>query len=205
MRTSSIVPPSAQRSRDIMDNPACRLLCIDLQVDAVPGCEPAPSSIFGANQLLTVGRRLGWNIAHARRRTQVVIRSRNGAQAGLNPLMTEQVFFHDDRSIAGSHGLTDLLQSWRGETVFVAAFDHVALLSCLLACYEQGPRLVLIEDVPPLQTLTDPAAKADFKGAATRLAAGSTTIGGIIKESSRRLGIKALSGSVGQASPGVRL
>ena len=108
------------------------LLCIDLQVDAVPGCAPDPSSIFGARQLLTLGRRLGWTIAHARRRTQVVIRARNGAQAGLNPLMTEQVFFHDDRSIAGSHGLSDLLQSWRGETVYVAAFDpcRAAVAAC---------------------------------------------------------------------------
>lgn len=173
-----------------MDITACRLLCIDLQVDAVPGCEPAPSSIFGARQLLTLGRRLGWSIAHARRRTQIVIRSRNGAQSGLNPLMSEQVFFHDGRSIADSQGLADLLYTWRGETVFVAAFDHVALLSCLLACYEQGPRLVLVEDVPPLQTLTDVSAREDFRGAATRLAAGSTTIGGIIKETNRRLGVK---------------
>ncbi len=173
-----------------MTSPACRLLCIDLQVDAVPGCEPAPSSIFGARQLLTLGRRLGWTIAHARRRTQIVIRARNGAQSGLNPLMSEHVFFHDGRSTADSQGLADLLYSWRGETVFVAAFDHVALLSCLLACYEQGPRLVLVEDVPPLQTLTDASAREDFRGAATRLAAGSTTIGGIIKESNRRLGIK---------------
>ena len=185
-----------------MENPACRLLCIDLQVDAVPGCEPEASSIFGARQLLTLGRRLGWSIAHARRRTQVVIRSRNGTQSGLNPLMTEQVFFHDGRSIADSQGLADLLYTWRGETVFVAAFDHVALLSCLLACHEQGPKLVLIEDVPPLQTLTDPNARQDFLGATKRLAAGSITIGGIIKESSRRLGIKvaATAEPLGQAT-----
>lgn len=184
-----------------------RLLCIDLQVDAVPGCVPDPSSIFGARQLLTLARRLGWTIAHARRRTQVVIRARNGAQAGLNPLMTEHVFFHDDRSIAGSHGLSDLLQGWRDETVYVAAFDHVALLSCLLACHEHGPKLVLIEDVPPLQTLTDPAAKQDFHGAATRLAAGSITIGGIIKESSRRHGIKvaAINDRAGETARGMSI
>lgn len=185
-----------------MDNPACRLLCIDLQVDAVPGCEPEASSIFGARQLLTLGRRLGWSIAHARRRTQVVIRSRNGTQSGLNPLMTEQVFFHDGRSIADSQGLADLLYTWRGETVYVAAFDHVALLSCLLACHEQGPKLVLIEDVPPLQTLTDANARQDFQGATKRLAAGSTTIGGIIKESSRRLGIKVASSGEPLGQPG---
>jgi hypothetical protein len=188
---------------------ANRLLCIDLQVDAVPGCAPDPSSIFGARQLLTLGRRLGWTIAHARRRSQVVIRARNGAQAGLNPMMTEQVFFHDDRSIAGSTGLADLLYSWRGETVYVAAFDHVALLSCLLACHENGPKLMLVEDVPPLQTLTDPAAKQDFRGATTRLAAGSITIGGIIKESSRRTGIKvasindAMGGAIGETARGM--
>ena len=188
-----------------MQNQANRLLCIDLQVDAVPGCVPDPSSIFGATQLLTLGRRLGWTIAHARRRSQVVIRARNGAQPGLNPMMTEQVFFHDDRSIAGSQGLADLLYSWRGETVYVAAFDHVALLSCLLACHENGPKLVLVEDVPPLQTLTDPAAKQDFRGAATRLAAGSTTIGGIIKESSRRTGIKvaAINDLIGESGRGM--
>ena len=63
------------------------------------------------------------------------------------------------------------------------AVDH--LICCVL-----GRGHVLIEDVPPLQTLTDPAARQDFHGAATRLASGSTTIGGIIKESSRRMGIK---------------
>ena len=65
-----------------------------------------------------------------------------------------------------------------------------------------GCALFLPEDVPPLQTLTDPNARQDFLGATKRLAAGSTTIGGIIKESSRRLGIKvaAIGEPLGQAT-----
>ncbi len=84
-----------------MTNLPCRLLCIDLQADAVPGCEPDPAAVMAARNLLSVGRRLGWTIAHTRRRTRPVIRTRNGLQAtSVNPLMTEQVFFHDGRSIA---------------------------------------------------------------------------------------------------------
>jgi hypothetical protein len=173
-----------------MTTPASRLLCIDLQVDAVPGCEPNAAAVFGARQLLGLGRRLGWTIAHARRRTQVVIRARSGTQSGLNPLMTEQVFFHDGRSIADSHGLAALLHSWRGETVYVAAFDQVSLLSCLLAWHEHGPRLVLVDDVPQLQSATDTSETREFKATARHLSAGATTIGGIIAEANRRQGIK---------------
>jgi hypothetical protein len=168
-----------------------RLLCIDLQIDAVPGREPDAAAIFGARQLLGLGRRLGWTIAHARRRSQVVIRARTGAQAGVNPLMSEQVFFHNDRSIADSQGLAALLHSWRNETVLVAAFDQLSLLSCLLACHEHGPRLVMIEDVPPLQLSSDTPETREFRSTAKRLSAGAVTIGGLIAEANRRQGIRA--------------
>jgi hypothetical protein len=173
-----------------MTSPPTRLLCIDLQVDALPEHSPDAKSVCGARQLLALGRRLGWTIVHARRRTQPVIRARDGSpNAGLNPLMSEKVFFHDGRSVAESPGLASLLHEWRNETVFVAAFDHVALLSCLLACYEPGPRLVLVEDVISLKSMGDASAVDAFHGTAWRLAFGATTIGGIISEASRRSGI----------------
>ena len=87
-----------------MDAMPCRLLCIDLQIDAVPDREPNAEALTGARQLLTLGRRLGWTVAHTRRRTQQpVIRARGGGSlTGLNPLMSEQVFFHERHS----HNLT---------------------------------------------------------------------------------------------------
>jgi len=164
-----------------------RLLCIDLQGDALPGHEPAPAAVAAARQLLTLGRRLGWSIAHTRRRTrQPIIRARNATATGLNPLMSEQVFFHDNRSVADSPGLASLLQTWRSDHVMVASFDHVALLSCLLACYEPGPRLVLVEDVMSLQQLGDAAAISAFHGAAWRLAFKTTKLADILSQTSRK-------------------
>ena len=90
-----------QLSRDAMDTMPGRLLCIDLQVDPLFGIEPEAKAIFSARQLLTMGRRLGWEIVHARRRIP------NAPNAGLNdartgamrPLMSERVFFRSGRTI----------------------------------------------------------------------------------------------------------
>jgi hypothetical protein len=171
-----------------MDEHTTRLLCIDLQVDASLGLEPDAHAIFGARQLLTLGRRHGWSIAHTRRRSSgaaaagEIIDARIGA---MRPLMSERVFFRPNRSIAESSGLAALLESWRDRTVLVAAFDHVALLSCLLACYDQGPRLVLVEDVLSPRTLADTTSMDAFRSTARRLAAGSTAIADIIAEAVR--------------------
>lgn len=189
MRAFSTVPPSAQPSRDAMDAMPGRLLCIDLQVDPVFGIEPEAKAIFSARQLLTMGRRLGWEITHARRRVP------NAPAAGLSdtrtgamrPLMSERVFFRSGRAISESAGLTSLIESWRGEQVFVAAFDHVALLSCLLACYEHGPRLILVEDVLSMHSLTGRTSVDAFRTAASHLSAGSATISGILAQADRRL------------------
>lgn len=170
-----------------------RLLCIDLQADAVPGCDPDPLAMKGARDLLSIGRGLGWSIAHTRRRTQPVIRARNGSQTpGINPLMSERVFFHDGRSVAEAYGLAGLLKQWREETVLVAAFDHVALLSCLLACHEPGPLLTLVEDVTPVKALDEASANGTFHGAAWRLAFGSTSIARILRDTGRTTGVHVL-------------
>jgi hypothetical protein len=169
-----------------MDTLPSHLLCIDLQVDPACGLEPDAKAIFGARQLLTMGRRLGWTIAHARRR------SSSGASAdqrtgAMRPLMSERVFFRSGRSVSDSPGLLKLLESWRGETVFVAAFDHVALLSSLLACYEHGPRLVLVEDVLCLRSLSGKTSIDAFRTAAWHLSGGATSIAGIIAKADRRI------------------
>jgi hypothetical protein len=182
----STVPPHAQRLRDVMDLRPTRLLCVDLQIDPALGLDPDGHAIFSARQLLILGRRLGWSIAHARRR------SSSAAAAGeildpriaaIRPMMTERVFFRANRSIAESPGLCALLESWRTETVLIAAFDHVALLSSLLACYEHGPRLLLVEDVLSPRTLADTTSMDAFRAAARRLAAGSVGIADIIAHS----------------------
>jgi hypothetical protein len=164
-----------------------RLLCIDLQVDPASGLDPDPQAIFGARQLLTMGRRLGWTVAHVRRRSSPSSAAGDAdlRTSAMRPLMTERVFFRSGRPVSESAGLLGLLESWRGETVFVAAFDHVALLSCLLTCYEHGPRLVLIEDMLSLRSLTGKSSIDAFRTAAWHLAAGSITIAGIIAESAR--------------------
>lgn len=171
----------------------CRLLCIDLQADAVPGCEPDPAAVMAARNLLSVGRRLGWTIAHTRRRTQPVIRARHGLQATTaNPLMTEQVFFHDGRSVAEAFGLPALLRSWRDETVLVAAYDPVALMSCVLACQEPGPRLMLVEDVMPMRALEGAARVGLFHGDDWRHAFKATTLARLVKDAGRATGVHVL-------------
>jgi hypothetical protein len=164
------------------------LLCIDVQVDPALGIEPGPPAIFGARQLLTMGRRLGWTIVHARRRPSAsALQNDADARTGaMRPLKSERVFFRSSRSISESPGLASQLESWRGETVLVAAFDHVALLSCLLACYENGPRLVLVEDVLALHTLNGKTSVEAFRTAAWHLAAGTTTIADIVASADRR-------------------
>jgi hypothetical protein len=166
----------------------CRLLCIDLQPDAVPDREVDPDTTAAARELLTLGRRLGWTIAHTRRRThQPVIRTRGGPVAtGLNPLMSEQVFFHDNRSIADSQGLASLLHSWRDETVLIAAFDPMALMSCVLACHEPGPRLLLVEDVTPLSDLRAASPVSAFHGAGWKGAFGAITLAELVKRANRQ-------------------
>lgn len=162
---------------------ASRLLCIDLQADAFPDLSGQQTPVAGARQLLALGRRLNWQIVHTRRRTQPVIRARaHSASAGLNPLMSEHVCFHDDRSLASAPGLPALLHAWRNETVLVVAFDPVALLSCLLACHEPGPRMVLVEDVMSLGTFKEACAIDAFHGAAWRLAFGATSLARLLAE-----------------------
>jgi hypothetical protein len=170
-----------------MDSPPSRLLCIDLQVDPALGLEPDATAIFGARQLLTMGRRLGWTIAHVRRRSTVIASNDHGEAhiSAMRPLMSERVFLRSGRPVSDSPGAVKLLESWQGETVFVAAFDHVALLSCLLTCYEHGPRLVLIEDVLPMHALSGRTSIEAFRMAAWHLAAGTTSISGIIAETAR--------------------
>jgi len=171
----------------------CRLLCIDLQADAIPGCEPDPRAMTAARDMLSVGRRLGWTIAHIRRRTQPVIRSRDGAHGtSINPLMSEQVFFHDGRSVAEAYGLANLLRSWREETVLVAAFDPVALLSCVLVCQKPGPRLMLVEDVMPMRALESAASVGIFHGADWRHSFGATTLARLVRDAGRASGIHVL-------------
>lgn len=171
-----------------MDALPCRLVCIDLQVDAVPDSAPDPKASSAARQLLTLGRRLGWTIAHTRRRThQPLIRTRNsGAATGLNPLMSEPVFFHDTRSLADSHGLAALLHEWRGETVLVAAFDPMVLTSLVLACHEPGPRLLLIEDVTPLSDLRAASPASAFHGKSWKGAFAQIALADLIRRANRQ-------------------
>jgi hypothetical protein len=177
------------------------ILCIDLQLDPALNIEPDPAAIFGARQLLAMGRRLGWTIVHARRRPSAAAlqQDMNDARASaMRPLKSERVFFRSSRSILESPGLSAQLESWRGETVLVAAFDHVALLSCLLACYEQGPRLVLVEDVLSLQALTGKTSMEAFRTAAWHLAAGATTIADIVAAAERRAPAELLPAAAGE-------
>lgn len=171
-----------------MDNSTCRLICVDLQADAVPDRAPDAKAGSAARQLLTLGRRLGWTIAHTRRRThQPLIRTRNtGAATGLNPLMSEPVFFHDTRSLADSHGLAALLHEWRGETILVAAFDPMALSSLVLACHEPGPRLLLVEDVTPLSDLRAATPVSAFHGKGWKGAFGQITLAELIRRANRQ-------------------
>jgi hypothetical protein len=171
-----------------MSKPGSRLLCIDLQIDADGVAQPDARSIFGGRQLLAMARDLGWTVAHARRRA-----SASGAadladerMAGLRPLMSERVFLRNSRAITESTGLTALLDSWKGQTVYIAAFDNVALLSCVLACYEHGPRLVLVQDAMSNTATTIGRSASDvLRAAASHLASDTTTLSDIIRETAK--------------------
>lgn len=169
------------------------LLCIDLQVDPALGLEPDAQALFAARQLLTMGRRLGWNMVHARRRPSAALQSDAGARASvMRPLKSERVFLRSGRSISDSPGLLSQLESWRGEAVLVASFDHVALLSCLLSCYENGPRLVLVEDVLALHALAGKTSIEAYRTAAWHLAAGTTTIASLVASADRRAPLEVI-------------
>jgi hypothetical protein len=160
-----------------------RLLCIDLQVDPERGLQPDPTAIFGARALLSMGRRLGWTIAHTRMRGGKIAPPGFGETriSGMRPLMSERVFLRSGRSVMESAGLLSLLDDWKDETVYVAAFDHVTLLSCLLACYDRGPRMVLIENALSVSaSLATRTALESFRKTAGHLAAGSVTIHSIV-------------------------
>ena len=176
------------------------LLCIDLQIDPALGIEPDPQAIFAARQLLTMGRRLGWSIVHARRRPSALALQGDGDAriSAMRPLKSERVFFRSSRSVLESPGLASQLESWRGEPVLVAAFDHVALLSCLLACYEHGPRLVLVEDVLSVGVLAGKTSMDAFRTAAWHLATGTTTIAEIVAAAERRPPMELLAASAGE-------
>lgn len=161
-----------------------KLLCIDLQIDPALGLAPDPQAVFGARQLLAASRRLGWSIVHARRRS-VGGAGREEAQAtrlagALRPLPTEPVFLRPDRAIAESHGLLSFLEGWRGSTVFIASFDRVATLSCLLACHGYGPRFIMVDDAMAGPAPKDGrAARESFRDVATDLSVGAMALSAI--------------------------
>jgi hypothetical protein len=165
-----------------------RLLCIDLQVDPERGLQPDPAAIFGARALLSMGRRLGWTIAHTRMRGKIAPLGFGETRiSGMRPLMSERVFLRSGRSVMESAGLLSLLDEWKDETVYVAAFDHVTLLSCLLACYDRGPRMVLIENALSVSaSLATRTALESFLKTAGHLAAGSVTLHSIVSRVERR-------------------
>jgi hypothetical protein len=166
-----------------------RLLCIDLQVDPERGLQPDPAAIFGARALLSMGRRLGWTIAHTRMRGGKAAPPGFGETriSGMRPLMSERVFLRSGRSVMESAGLLSLLDEWKDETVYVAAFDHVTLLSCLLACYDRGPRMVLIENALSVSaSLATRTGLESFLKTAGHLAAGSVTLHSLVSRVERR-------------------
>jgi hypothetical protein len=86
-----------------------------------------------------------------------------------------------------SAGLLSLLDEWKDETVYVAAFDHVTLLSCLLACYDRGPRMVLIENALSVSaSLATRTGLESFLKTAGHLAAGSVTLHSLVSRVERR-------------------
>lgn len=174
----------------LWDGAVHRLICIDLQLDPTSGLDPNARAIFGARQLLAIGRRLGWAIAHTRRRADDVLPLEpDEARPGgiIRPLLSEPVYLRAGRDVTDSPGFCALLETWRDETVYVAAFDHIALISCLIACYDCGPHLVLVEDA---LSETSPFAGRQtvdsFRPVAAHLASGATSIGRILA-SDRRL------------------
>jgi hypothetical protein len=166
-----------------MDGEVSRLLCIDLQVDPAHGLEPDARAVFGARQLLAIGRRLGWSIAHVRRHVSGPVEPSEAAEqamVGIRPLATERVFMRHGRAVTDSPGLMSLLEMWREETIYVASFDNVALLSALVACFDQGPHLVLVEDAISSVSPYARTSMEAFRGVQSQLAVGSMSVAQIL-------------------------
>lgn len=131
---------------------APRLLCIDLQPDEARGLTADAHAVFGARQLLSIARRCGWSVIHTRLRPDVALHGDapastiSGRTGGLRPLTTERVFLRERRPIVDCPQLMDQLERWSRDTVYVAAFDPLALLSLLIDRLDRGPRFVLVEE-----------------------------------------------------------
>jgi hypothetical protein len=100
--------------------------------------------------------------------------------AALRPLTSERVFLRSRRSGADCPALAEQLEQWSRETVYVAAFDPLALLALLIDRVDRGPHFVLVEDASSASLSASGHAAADPIAASVLALAPRTTIGAMV-------------------------
>lgn len=167
-----------------------RLLCIDLQHSPCQRAAPEARAVFGARQLLSVARGCGWPIIHTRMRADAItLPGIGGRQAAvLRPLTSERVFFRNRRSSVDCPALIEQLEHWSQDTVYVAAFDPLALLALLVDRVDRGPAFVLVEDAIAIRSSVSGLTEPDPISSAIHALASRTTIAALVDAVGSRTG-----------------
>lgn len=123
--------------------------------------------------MLSIARRCGWSVIHTRLRASHLTEAdpTEVRAGGVRPLTTERVFLRSRRSLLDSPQLLEQLDQWSRETVYVAAFDPVALISLLIDRLDRGPNFLLVQEAIAANLATTGRAALDpFCSAAYSLA-----------------------------------
>ena len=129
------------------------LICLDLQRDYVvpgrPRYAPANAGVVEAcRRVLGDAREAGWRVVHSQVRHETAPMLMFGAPIeGLQPLVSESVFFRSGLSAFANPAFASKLGEARGADVYLIGFSLPdTCLATALAARDQGLSLTLIED-----------------------------------------------------------
>ena len=129
------------------------LICLDLQRDYVvpgrPRYAPANAGVVEAcRKVLGHARQAGWRVVHSQVRHETTPMLMFGAPIeGLQPLVSESVFFRSGLSAFANPAFASKLGEARGADVYLIGFSLPdTCLATALAARDQGLSLTLIED-----------------------------------------------------------
>jgi len=141
-------PAAPRRSRSF-----AWLICLDLQRDYVvpgrPRYVPANAGVVEAcRRVLGHARQAGWRVVHSQERHETAPTLMFGAPIeGLQPLVTESVFFRRGLSAFANPAFASKLSEARGADVHLIGFSLPdTCLATALAARDEGLSLTLIED-----------------------------------------------------------
>ena len=128
------------------------LICLDLQRDYVvpgrPRYAPANAGVVEAcRRVLAHARQAGWRVVHSQVRHETTPTLMFGAPIeGLQPLVTESVFFRSGLSAFANPAFATRLSEARGEVYLIGFSLPDTCLATALGARDQGLSLTLIED-----------------------------------------------------------